>query len=120
MAKNLDTRDYNFIRPTSSFAATAAASVSAALPGNHQVRVERLNSFTGSPTQLRSVNAGSAFGFVPGVGATDQSLIASAIDHLRTTASALGFSQSEVPEFVPDAHVKETSAGDRVVNLRQQ
>jgi extracellular elastinolytic metalloproteinase len=120
MPKNLDTRDFNFTRDTPNFAATAALSVSSELPGNHEVRAERVNPFTGSPTHLRSVNAGSAFGFVPGFGATDQSLVARAIDHLRVTAPALGFATTEVPEFAPDAHVKETSAGERIVNLRQQ
>lgn len=120
MAKNLDTRDFAFTRTSSSFTSTAAASVSSALPGNHEVRVERLNPFTGSPAHLRSVNAGSAFGLVAGLGATDQSLVARAIDHVRIAAPALGFGPAEVPEFVPDPQVKETSTGERIVSLHQQ
>src|SRR5207253_465014 len=120
MAKNLDTRDFNFTRTGFGFATKAAASVSSALPGDHEVRVERFNAFTGSPTALRSVNAGSAFGLAPGLGAPDQSFITRAIDHVRIAAPALGFAPAEVPEFAPDGGVKETSTGERVVNLRQQ
>src|SRR5256885_10613094 len=100
MPKNLDTRDFSFTRVVSNVAATAAASVSSALPGNHEVRIERVNPFTGSPAHLRSVNAGRAFGLAPGLGAPDQSLITRAIDHVRIAAPALGFASAGGPEFV--------------------
>lgn len=120
MPKNIDTRDFTFSRTTEGFADNVALAVSSVLSGDHEVHVERVNPFTGTPTNLRSVNAGSAFGFESGLVPSDQSLMARAIDHVRMTAPALGFSATEAPEFVPDPNVKETSSGERVVNLQQQ
>jgi extracellular elastinolytic metalloproteinase len=120
MPKNLDTRDYSFRRDVSNFAAAATASVSSALPGDHEVKIERMNSFTGSPINLRSVNAASALEITPSPGPTEQNLIARAIEHVRIAAPVLGFAPAEVPEFDPDPHVKETSTGGRVVNLQQK
>lgn len=120
MPKNLDTRDYSFRREVSNFAAVATASVSSALPGDHEVEIERMNPFTGSPINLRSVNASSAPEFPLDSEPTEQNLIARAIEHVRVAAPALGFAHTEVPEFDPDPHVKETSTGGRVVNLQQK
>lgn len=117
MARNLDTRDFSFSRVSNNFA--AARTVSSALPGNHEVKVERINPFTGSTVNLRSVNAGSALGMLPSLAPTNASLITRALDHLRVAATALGFGSTEIPEFVPDPHVKETSTRGRVVNLQQ-
>src|SRR5205085_10162074 len=50
---------------------------------------------------------------------TNANLITRALDHVRGAATALGFGQAEVSEFVPDPHVKETSTSGRVVNLQQ-
>ncbi|MGH9901541.1 MAG: hypothetical protein ACRD68_06965, partial [Pyrinomonadaceae bacterium] len=119
MPKSVDKRDFSFSRAPSNFAAEAMT-VSEALPGNHRVSVERVNPFTGSAEQLRSVNAGSAFAAMPGFGPTDQSLVETAQAHLQATATAIGFKPGERVEFVPDPHVKETSTGERVVNLQQQ
>lgn len=119
MPKYVDKRNFTFSRATTNFAAEAM-SVSDALPGNHRVSVERVNPFTGSAEKMRSVNAGSAFAAASGFGPTDQSLIEMAQKHLRQTAAALGFGPGERVEFVPDPHVKETSTGERVVNLQQQ
>lgn len=119
MPKYIDKRDFSFNRITTNFAAEAT-SVSDDLPGNHRVNVERVNPFTGSAEQLRSVNAGSAFAAMPGFGPTAQSLIEMAQEHLRVTAPAIGFGPGERVEFVPDPNVKETSTGERVVNLQQQ
>lgn len=119
MAKCVDKRNFGFNRDTTNFA-TAALSVSDSLPGNHRVSVERVNPFTGSAEQLRSVNAGSAFADIAGLGPSPQSLIEMAQSHLQATASAIGFGPGERVEFVPDPHVKETSTGERIVNLQQQ
>jgi len=120
MPRDLDTRDYSFRRDVSNFAAVATASVSSALPGDHEVKIERMNPFTGSPINLRSVNAASELELMPTPEPTAQSLIARAIEHVRIAAPALGFAPAEVPEFDPDPHVKETSTGGRVVNLQQK
>jgi extracellular elastinolytic metalloproteinase len=121
MPKNLDTRDYSFRRDASNFASTVAlALVSSALPGDHEVKVERLNPFTGSPINLRSVNAADELALISSPGPTSQDLISRAIEHVRVAAPALGFAPAEVPEFDPDPHVKETSTGGRVVNLQQK
>jgi extracellular elastinolytic metalloproteinase len=118
MPKNLDTRDFTFSRTFDDFAAARTSSEN--LPGTHEVIVDRVNSFTGSAETLRSTNAASAFGVQPGLGPTVQMLIDRALQHLRSAAPALGFSSSDRVEFVPDPHVKETSAGTRIVNLQQQ
>lgn len=118
MPRNLDTRDFSFRRASETFA--AAASVSLALPGDHEVKIERMNPFTGSPINLRSVNAASELGLMPSSESTGQELIARAIEHIRLSAPALGFGPTEMPEFDPDPHVKETSTGGRVVNLQQR
>jgi hypothetical protein len=94
MPKYIDKRDFSFNRITTNFAAEAT-SVSDDLPGNHRVNVERVNPFTGSAEQLRSVNAGSAFAAMPGFGPTAQSLIEMAQEHLRVTAPAIGFGPGE-------------------------
>jgi hypothetical protein len=73
MPRDLDTRDYSFRRDANNFAAAAAtASVSSALPGDHEVEIERMNPFTGSPINLRSVNAASELGLMPSPGPTEQ------------------------------------------------
>lgn len=118
MPRNIDTRDFSYRRATDNF--TAAAKISTSLPGNHEVKVERVNPFTGSTVNLRSVNAGSMFAAIAGAGPSDASLIARALEHVRVAATALGFSPTDVPEFVPDPYVKQTSTGGRVVNLQQQ
>lgn len=120
MPKNLDSRDFNFSRTTTNFA-TAAARVSDALPGSHTVSADRVNPFTGSARSLHSVSAAKAFSPVPGLGPAKADLIDRALEHVLLAAAALGFSEpGEKPEFVPDPHVKHTTNGESVVNLRQQ
>ena len=119
MPKSIDTRDFTYSRDASNFAAEAAT-VSETLPGNHRVSVERVNPFTGSAESLRSVNAGSTFSAMSALGPAVETLIEMALGHLQTAAAALGFAATQRVEFVPDPHVKETSTGDRVVNLQQQ
>lgn len=120
MPKNLDTRDFSFSRPSANFAATAEA-ISLTLPGSHAVSADRINPFTGSAENLNSVNAAEAFSPVPGLGPAKEDLVARALEHVQAAAAALGFSgPGEQPEFVPDPHVKRTTTGESVVNLRQQ
>lgn len=117
MPKYLDTRDFRFTRSSDSEA--AAAAVSARLPGAYELRVERVNPFTGSPVCLRSVNAASDAASRADAPLTDQERISRALEHLRMTAPALGYQTWETPEFVPDPHVKTTGAGVRVVTVQQ-
>lgn len=120
MPKNLDTRDFTYSRPAANFSAMAAE-ISDALPGSHRVSAERVNPFTGSARSLQSVSAAEAFVPVPGLGPAKADLIDRALEHVELTAPALGFSDpGERPEFVPDPHVKRTTTGESVVNLRQQ
>lgn len=119
MARSVDTRDYTFSKGASNFT-EAASEVSDALPGNHRVSAGRVNPFTGCVQNLRSVNAGSAFAIVHGLGPSDQSILEMALEHVQAVAPALGFAPSDRVEFVPDPHVKKTSTGERVVNLKQQ
>lgn len=120
MPKNLDTRDFTFSRTAANFASESAA-ISSALPGSHSVSAERINPFTGSAQSLNSVNAAAGFSPVPGLGPAKEDLIDRALEHVQLAAPALGFSgPGEKAEFVPDPHVKRTSSGESVVNLRQQ
>jgi extracellular elastinolytic metalloproteinase len=120
MPRNIDTRDFTFTRPTANFVAAAEA-ISMALPGSHTVSADRINPFTGSAESLNSVNAAEAFSPVAGLGPAKEDLVARALEHVQAAASVLGFSgPDEQVEFVPDPHVKRTTTGESVVNLRQQ
>ncbi|HEY0319570.1 MAG TPA: M36 family metallopeptidase [Pyrinomonadaceae bacterium] len=119
MVRSIDTRDFTFTRQSSNFTETAVE-VSDALLGNHRVSAERVDPFTGGVQNLRSVNAGSTFSKAHGLGPADESLLEMALEHVRVVAPALGFAPSEKAEFVPDPHVKKTSTGERIVNLKQQ
>ncbi|HET6889846.1 MAG TPA: M36 family metallopeptidase [Pyrinomonadaceae bacterium] len=119
MPKEIDTRDFTFSRVPDNFAAVAE-SVSNDLPGDHRVIADRVNRFTGSTDNLRSVNAPVQFEAATGAPMSDAALIGRALEHVKSVAPALGFAPTEQPEFVPDPHVKTTSAGTRVVNLQQQ
>ena len=127
MARNKDTRDYAHDRTaTRGFANLAgyASAVSYRLPGDHTVEVARTNPFTGSPDVLTSKGA------TPGVdikatreGGKDIAplLIDQALEHIRRTATALGFVAEEDPEFVPDPHVEQLADGTGyAVHLYQQ
>ncbi|MFL6285045.1 MAG: hypothetical protein ACJ74Q_18030, partial [Pyrinomonadaceae bacterium] len=119
MSKSIDSRDFTYRPPLSNFA-VVADSVSNTLDGNHAVMPGRINPFTGSVENLRSINAADGFSVVPGLGPADEDIIDRAVEHLRLVAPALGLDLSYTPEFVPDPHVKTTSTGERVVNLQQQ
>ena len=120
MPKNLDTRDFSYSRPSANFAAATAA-ISLALPGNHSVSADRINPFTGGAESLNSVNAAEAFSPALGLGAAKEDLVARALEHVQAAAPALGFTgPDEQAEFVPDPHVKRTTTGESVVNLRQE
>jgi extracellular elastinolytic metalloproteinase len=123
MPKNKDTRDFTFNRlaVANLSPSLAADEVSSALPGRHRVRIERLNSFTGSPDDVQSIDAaslltGDSAGGVP----NDAALINEALNHVDSIAPVLGFMPGQKAEFVPDPFVKKTSAGTSVVNLQQQ
>jgi extracellular elastinolytic metalloproteinase len=119
MSKNLDTRDFRFIRERNVRAEAERVS-NDVLKGDHVVAVTRVNRFTGGAEHLLSANAPSVVSISPGQGPSDPSLIAAALDHLQKASPALGFAREEAAEFVPDPHVKRTSAGERVVNVQQQ
>jgi extracellular elastinolytic metalloproteinase len=125
MPKNKDTRDFTYDR----FAATnfnpgdSADDVSNALPGDHRVRIERVNSFTGSPDDVQSINAGNggAAGDTAGEPPNDAVLINEALNHVDSITPVLGFmGGGQKAEFVPDSFVKKTSSGTSVVSLQQQ
>ncbi|HEX8248190.1 MAG TPA: M36 family metallopeptidase [Pyrinomonadaceae bacterium] len=124
MPKNKDTRDFEFNRVSASNLnpQKSAVEVSDVLAGAHRVRVERINSFTGSPADVQSINAPSAIA-VDSAGEerrNDAALITQALNHLDSISPALGFLPGQKAEFVPDSFVKKTSAGASVVNLQQQ
>ncbi|HEY0048509.1 MAG TPA: M36 family metallopeptidase [Pyrinomonadaceae bacterium] len=123
MPKNKDTRDFNFNRVTASNLnpQKSAVDVSTALPGEHSVRIQRVNSFTGSPADVQSINARSAVSLdSAGETPNDAALINEALNHVDSISPALGFMSGQKAEFVPDSFVKKTSAGTRIVNLQQQ
>jgi extracellular elastinolytic metalloproteinase len=119
MAKQIDTRDFSYVRPIDVHAEAARISADI-LPGTHDVRVFRVNSFTGGAAHLLSANAPATFGAAPGQRPSDPVLINVAMRQIQNVASALGFQAGERAEFVPDPGVKDTSSGDRVVNAYQQ
>ncbi len=111
MAREKDTR--NFFSPAGSDGQAKArvASFSAALPGKHQVKAERINPLTRSAAVLTVENAPTS----------DQSLIQQALNYVQATiAEGAGFAADEVPEFVPDPHVQHTSGGTAIVHLHQR
>ena len=113
MARTVDTKDFTFNRRVSNFE-HIAATVSDESPDNPRVSAERMDPFTGSVQNHRSVNAGNAFAAAHGLGPADQSLLTMALDHVQLVAPVLGFPPSERVEFVPDPHGKKTSTGERL------
>lgn len=88
-------------------------SVTLGLPGAESVEIVELNAFTGTPSRLKSING-------PTASQEPVSLINTAMQHVRTSAAALGFNSGSIqPEFVPDPSVLKTSAGASVVHLHQ-
>jgi extracellular elastinolytic metalloproteinase len=116
MPRSLDTRDFSFVRQRDNTA--EAARISNFLSGNHRVGAVRVNPFTGSTDRLISINAPTTFAAVAGK-PSDAALIETALQHVQNASSALGFEANQPAEFIPDPVVKETSYGDRIVNLQQ-
>ena len=121
MPKNKDTRDFTFNR--SSFdllkSNNFAAEVSNRLPGNHQIEIGQINEFTGSPRDVKSINAPQSFDSGGGT-VSDALLIDVALNHVESISPALGFTAGQKAEFIPDSFVKKTSSGSRAVSLQQQ
>lgn len=115
MPINLDTRDYKYVRDFNDKKAERAASGNQ--PERHNVKIVGVNPFTGCAEQLQSVYSGR--GGRKRRPLTDKELIDRAQEHLKLAAPALGFGAKTTPEFTPDPHLKRTSAGTCVVNLRQ-
>ncbi|HKY26881.1 MAG TPA: M36 family metallopeptidase [Pyrinomonadaceae bacterium] len=118
MPKKIDTRDFTYSPQANNFA--AAELLSDALPGEQRVIPDRVNNFTGSTDNLRSVNPPAQFLGGAEASPSDAALIGKALEYIKSVAPALGFASTQQPEFVPDPHVKTTSTGTRIVNLQQQ
>jgi extracellular elastinolytic metalloproteinase len=106
MPREKDTRDYSVTRQASTGAEDTAVRARATVNA-----APRRNAVTGAPAWL-TVDKPTDGG----------DYVAAAIKHVRdsTVSKGLGFSDEESPEFVPDPHVQQTSAGTRVVHLQQQ
>jgi extracellular elastinolytic metalloproteinase len=86
-----------------------AEHVSAALPGEHEVRVERLDAVTGNPAVISSVGAPAEQG----------RFVERALEHVQTIDRAFGLAAATTPELRADPEVQRTSDGARVVSLQQ-
>jgi extracellular elastinolytic metalloproteinase len=86
-----------------------ADTVSRALPGDQEVRIEAFDSTTGNPAVVVSEAA------APG----DGDFRKRAIDYVQEVGGVLGFAPEQPAEVVADAVVQETSAGAHAVNLQQ-
>jgi len=122
MAKSKDTRDFSRAgAPTGGALDSFAAALNYRLPGAHEISVERVNPWTGTPDLLRSTKAaGSATPALlatPGEGGADDRrtaaalLVDQALEHVKAVAPALGFANAELPELVPDPNVEVLSGG---------
>jgi extracellular elastinolytic metalloproteinase len=126
MPKDIDQRDYSFIRAFDPV--TAEMKSSKKLLGNQTIKINYVNQFIGGAEQIQSLYPSdeAPAGITeavhvasPQLELSDQAVIALALKHLERTGAALGFRQSEKPEFVPDPLVKRTSGGARIVNFLQ-
>jgi len=110
MITQTDTRDYKFSEDDAhelERLASFAIDESRALPGEHTVRVSKINPTTGTPATLTSENAAVGGG----------SLVSQALRHVQNVGSALGFAPQEPAEFMANPHVQKTSSGASVVHL---
>jgi extracellular elastinolytic metalloproteinase len=89
--------------------ALEAEHVSAALPGDHEVRVERLDPATGNPAVVASVGAPAERG----------RYVERALEHVQTIDRAFGLVAATTPELRADPEVQQTSDGARAVSLQQ-
>lgn len=88
---------------------TAAEMVSAALPGDHEVRVVSFDAVTGNAAV--TVSDGAAIG--------TGDYVARALAHLQRISPALGLADEQPPEFQADPDYQQTSTGAVAVHLRQ-
>src|SRR5438128_1637151 len=82
---------------------------SAALPGEHEIRVERLDPATGNPAVIASVGAPAEAG----------RYVERALEHVQSIDQALGLAAAQTPEFRADPEVQRTSDDARAVSLQQ-
>jgi extracellular elastinolytic metalloproteinase len=112
MVLEIDTRNFTINRATDARMnelSQATSSVSEQLPGNQNVSVAFLNSFTGTPNSLLSNNSPS----------TEGSLIDQALSFVTRTSTAFGFTPGEPVEFVPDSTIETTSSESKAIHLQQ-
>jgi extracellular elastinolytic metalloproteinase len=113
MTRELDVRTFSEERSTpgrEQELASVAESVSAALPGDHAVRVSRFDRSTGGVRSVVSEKAPAGNG----------DFVARALAHVRSISPVLGLERGAQREFAADPHVQRTSSGAAVVNLQQQ
>jgi hypothetical protein len=111
MARELDVRDFEESRATDERKAELdrlAALLSSELPGEHTIRVAKVDATTGNSAIVASRGAPADSG----------DFIERALDHVHAISPVLGLAATS-PEFVPDAGVQEASSGAKAVNLHQ-
>ncbi len=125
MSKQIDTRKFDYIRTTAFDKDSAQQKANENLrklnesrPDNHTVRIDRFNWFTGTAEQVQSLDSTGAPTAIADENLPDETVIALAMDHLKSTAPALNLGDEE-PDFIPDPYVKRTSTGICVVTLQQ-
>jgi extracellular elastinolytic metalloproteinase len=86
-----------------------AERLSAALPGEHEIRLDRFDPATGNPAVVASVGAPQE----------TARYVERALEHVQGIGQALGLAATQTPEFAADPQVQRTSDDARAVNLQQ-
>lgn len=113
MSREIDVRTFIENAPTPERAAVlqaAADRVSADLPGNQRVIIQRLDATTGNPRIIG----------LEGAAPTQGDFVQRALQHVQAINPAMGFAAGQAPEYIADPAVPETSSGAHAVNLQQR
>ena len=112
MSREIDVRDFSVNRATparTNELRTLSETVSASLPGSHQVVVQGFDPYTGNPSVVASLAAPAIEG----------DYVKRALEHVQAISPVLGL-VAQAPEFTADPTVQTTSAGARAVHLQQR
>jgi hypothetical protein len=88
----------------------AADRISATLPGNQRLVIQRVDAATGNPRSI------TLEGAIP----TNGDFVQRALQHVQAISPAMGFAVAQASEYVADPSVLETSSGAHAVNLQQR
>ena len=113
----IDKRDFSTNRASSDRKQklqSAAEEVSKTLQGSPEIKITKMDSFSGNPAKVMVESAA-----VPEDAAERTNYIKRAEQSLQTLAPALGFANTQPVEFKMDSIVQNTSANTKVVHAKQ-